>query len=186
MLNQVNPIVNRVTEGKRRAARATVLTSPSTLDCMVFEKQIDQPNNDDQRKEMYGDVEMLGSSDEQAFSYVEKGFAKLLLEKFTGGTITKEWSSIDGFEQAFYGQIEPIIPELDRRQQLIQVPDWYFKGNEVLAVIITPEKIIYLEVIAPEGQAFVEDFGSKYRLNKRDDFNFVEPFISYPYEIKDP
>lgn len=186
MLSPVNPIVNRVTEGKRRAARAIVLTSPSALDCMIFEKQIDQPNTDDQRNEIYGDVEILGSSDEQAFSYVEKGFAKYLPEKFTGGAITKDWSSIDGFEQSFYGQIEPIIPDLERRQQLIQMPTWQIKSNDVLAVIITADKIIYLEVVAQDGQSLTDDFGTKFRLNKRDDFNFIEPFTEYPYEIKKP
>ncbi|WP_151765782.1 hypothetical protein [Acinetobacter colistiniresistens] len=186
MLRPVNPIVSRVTEAKRRAARSSVLTSPSTLDCMIFEKQIDQPNTDEQRNEIYGDVEMLGSSDEQAFSYVEKGFAKLLLEKFNGGTIFKDSAGIDGFEQSFYGQIEPVIPDLERRQQLIQVPDWQIKNNDVLAVIITAERIIYLEVVSPDGQAFVDDFGTKYRLNKRDDFNFIEPFTEYPYDIQYP
>lgn len=185
MLRPVNPIVNRVTEGKRRAARALVLSSPSALHCMVFQKQIDQPNDDQQRHEMYGDVEILGSSDEQAFSYVEKGFAKYLPEKFTGGAISKDWASIDGFEQSFYGQIEPIFPDLERRQELIELPQWEIKSNDVLAVIITAEKIIYLEVVSPEGQSFVEDFGTKYRLNKRDDFNFIKPFTEYPYEIED-
>ncbi|WP_417212061.1 hypothetical protein [Acinetobacter venetianus] len=186
MLNPINPIVNRVTESKRRAARATVLTSLSTLECVVFEKIIDQPNDTDQRNEFYGDVEVLGSSDEQAFSYEEKGHAKLLLDKFAGGAIFKDWSNIDGFEQSFFGQIEPIFLDLDRRQQLLQVPEWKISTNDVLALIFSPELIVYLEVVGIEGQSIAEDFGSKFRLNKRDDFNFVEPFTDYPYEIKQP
>lgn len=186
MLNPVNPIVNRVTEAKRRAARAIVLSSLSALDCVVFKKVIDQPNDHDQRLEMYGDVEILGSSDEHAFSYEEKGFARILLENFTGGAIVKDWSSLDGFELSFYGQIEPIFPNLERRQQLIQVPTWNIENNDRLAVIFSPDVIKYLDVIAPEGQSLVEDFCPKYRLNKSDDFDFIKKFSEYSYEIKEP
>lgn len=186
MLNPVNPIVSRVTDGKRRAARSIVLTSLSAMDCMVFAKTIDKPNNTQERNEMYGDVEMLGSSDEQAFSYVEKGFAKFLPVKFTGGSIFKDWSNIDGFEQSYYGQIEPITPDLSRREQLLQIPDWKISSNDILAVIFSPEIIVYLEVVGIEGQSMVDDFGTKYRLNKRDDFAFLDPFIDYPYQINNP
>lgn len=186
MLSPINPIVNRVTEGKRRAARAKVLTDLATLECMVFQKIIDQPNDTDQRSDLYGDVEMLGSSDEQAFSYEEKGYAKLLLVKFVGGAIFKDESNIDGFEQSFYAQIEPIVPDLARREQLIQVPNWSMQSNDVLAVIFSAETIVYFEVVGIEGQALADDYGTKYRLNKRDDFNFIEPFTDYPYQIKQP
>lgn len=184
MLSPVNPIVSRVTEAKHRAARAAVLSSFSSFDCIVFEKQIDQPSLNENRNELYGDVEMIGSSDEQAFSYIEKGYARFLPEKFTGGAISKDMVGIDGFEQSFYGQIEKINPDLERRQQLIQIPHWQIKSNDVLAVVITAERIIYLEVIVPEGQSFIEDFGAKYRFNKRDDFNFIEPFNNYQYQVK--
>lgn len=185
MLNPVNPIVNRVTDAKHRAARAAVLASFSSFDCLVFEKQIDQPRINEHRKDLYGDVEMIGISDEQAFSYVEKGHARILPEKFTGGAIFKDQNGIDGFEQSFYCQIEPIFPDLQRREQLIQIPTWEIKSNDVLAVIITAERIVYLEVIAPEGNAFIQDFGTKYRLSKSDRFNNLEPFFNYDYEIKD-
>lgn len=186
MLKPVNPIVNRVTEAKRRAARVKVLTDLSVIECVVFKKVIDQPNDTQERPDLYGDVEMLGSSDEQAFSYDEKGFAKLLISKFAGGAISKDWSTTDGFEQSFYGQIEPIILNLGRREELLQIPDWNIDSNDVLAAIISPELIIYFEVVGIEGQSLIDDFGTKYRLNKRDDFNFIEPFVDYQFDVKTP
>lgn len=175
----MNPIVNQVANGRRVGARSIVLSSLSSLYCNVFEKVIDDVNDSEQRHDfIYGDeVEMLSKGDEHAFSYKEKGYAKLLFEHFNGGSIYASEEQIDGMEQSFFAQIEPIDADLTGREQLIQMPNWTIKTNDILAIRVTDNYMLYLEVVGIQGQALSADYGIKYRLNKRDDFNYIEPMI---------
>lgn len=173
----INPIVHQVAGGRRLGARSIVLQNLSSLYCNVFKKVLDDVNNDEQRHEfIYGDeVEMLSKSDEHAFSYQEKGYARLLLEHFNGGSIYADGEHIDAIEQSFFAQIEPIDPNLTGREQLIKMPDWKIESNDILAIYVKKGFMLYLEVVGIQGQALSHDYGVKYVLNKRDDFNHISP-----------
>lgn len=176
-MNTINPIVHQVAGGRRLGARSIVLQNLSSLYCNVFEKVLDDVNNQQQRHDyIFGDeVEMLSKGDEHAFSYKEKGYAKLLFDHFAGGKIYADEQHIDSMEESIYAQIEPINPDLTGREQLIQMPNWKIASNDIIAIYVKKDFMLYLEVVGIQGQALGHDYGVKYVLNKRDDFNHIEP-----------
>lgn len=178
MLKPINPIAKKITNGRHIGARHIVLTSLSSLDCIVFKKVIDNihsKNNINERDAfIYGDeVEKLSSSDEQAFSYEEKGFARLLFDRYAGGALHKGFEFADGEENTFYGQIEPYQLELGVRENVINLPHWRIESNDVLAVAIDGNVIAYYEVVGTQGQSIADEYGIKYKLNKRDDIDYL-------------
>lgn len=173
----INPIASRVAQGRHFGARQIVLSSLSSLDCAVFAKVIDgvaMAEQNDRDTFIYGDdIEKLSSGDEHAFSYQEKGVAKLLLDKFAGGAIHKDWANIDSSDNVFYGQIEPYTLDKDFRDNVLNRPNWQIASNDILAIVFDGAVVMYFEVVGIEGQSLVGNWGVKYRLNKRDDFAYL-------------
>lgn len=173
----INPIANLITQGRHIGARQIVLSSLSSLDCVVFTKVMDDIGISEQSERdtfIYGDeIEKLSDGDEQAFSYQPKGVAKLLLERYAGGVIHKDWSRADGSENSFYGQIEPYELGVDTKDGILNPPSWKIASNDLLAITFRGDVVMYFEVVGIEGQAFGGNYGVKYLLNKRDDLAYL-------------
>lgn len=173
----INPITERMNQGRHIAARQIVLSSLSSLDCVVFARVIDDvamPRQSDRDAFIYGDeVEKLSDGDEHAFDYQVKGVAKLLLERYTGGAIHKNWDNADGNENTFYGQIEAYELGKEFRENVLNLPNWKVASNDVLAITFRGDVVMYFEVVGIEGQSIGGNYGVKYRLNKRDELAYL-------------
>lgn len=170
-----NPITKRVTHGRHIAARQIVLSNLSSLDGVVFAKVIDGAENINHRDQfIYGDeVEKLSNADEHAFSYEYKGVAKLLFDRYSGGTLHKHSEYADADENTLYAQIEPYTLEMEIRENILNTPDWQIKTNDVIALAFDGNVVGYLEIVGISGQSIADEYGIKYKLNKRDDLNYL-------------
>lgn len=176
-MTSINPVATRITKGRHIGARQIVLSSLSSLDCAVFAKVIDEVNTANQTNRdafIYGDeVEKLSGGDEHAFEYQAKGIAKLLLDRYAGGSIHKDWGSADGADNIFYGQIEPYELGKAFKDSVLNPPDWQIASHDVLAITLRGDVVMYFEVVGTEAQSLEAEYGVKYRLNKRDDFAYL-------------
>lgn len=173
----INPIATRIANGRYIAARQIVLSSLSSLDCIVFKRVIDEvatSHGNDREAFIYGDeIEKLSDGDEHAFSYQPKGYAKLLLDKYAGGHIHKDWQEADGEDNTFYGQIEPYSPDKNQQDNTLAPPEWQINNNDILAIAFRGQVVMYFEVVGMIAQSLGASFGVKYKLNKRDDFAYL-------------
>lgn len=182
-----NPITKQVTKGRHIAARQIVLSNLSSLDGVVFAKVIDgidevQSNRD---SFIYGDeVEKLSNSDEHAFSYEYKGVAKLLFDRYSGGSIHKHSEYADADENTLYAQIEPYTLEMSVRENILNAPVWQIKPNDVLALAFDGNVVGFLEVVGISGQSIADEYGLKYKLNKRDDLDYLLDDIEIDQQIE--
>lgn len=171
-----NPITKQVTKGRHIAARQIVLTNLSSLDGVVFKKTLDAIDDEQNLRDsfIYGDeIEKLSNGDEHAFSYQEKGVAKLLFDQYSGGSIHKHTEYADADDNTLYAQIEPYTIENDTRENIINLPDWRTEPNDVIALAFDGNVVGFLEVVGISGQSIADEYGLKYKLNKRDDLDYL-------------
>lgn len=177
---KINPIANRVADGRKRAARAAVLNSIASIPCMVFEKAIEPITDGIARKtESWGGLGVLSESDEHAVSYSEKGFAMVLLDRFMGGSISNSGINNEYGDDTALAQIEPFDADLQGLARLQQIPDWRIENGDILALLINENLFLWYEMVSPSGQTMMANFGEKYMLNKRDDLAYMEPFATF-------
>lgn len=177
---KINPIANRVADGRKRAARTAVINGISSIPCFVLEKVI-EPINDGiaRHEESWGGLGVLSESDDHAFSYSEKGYAMLLFDRFTGSLISNSGINNEYAEETVLAQIEPFDPDLQGTARISQVPDWRIENGDILALLISDNFYLWYEMVSPSGQTMMANFGEKYTLNKRDDLAYIEPFKSF-------
>lgn len=174
----ISTVVNQVANGRRLAARQVVMNALGTIPCQVWRKRVVQ--NDPATPAAIGlswNSVVLSEQDEPDYEYDELGYAYMLLDRFVGANMLDNNSMVDGADAAVMAQIEPYSDVLtDKRQQVLQAPDWLPKIGDLFALLIQPELILWLELVDITGQGMVSDFGKKYILNKRDDLFEKEPF----------
>lgn len=187
MLEPIRTESNRVTDGRRVAARSVVITSLSAINCYVFSRKVIPVVDNEQRQEtIYPGAEVLGSQEEHATEYQDKGYAKLLFDRFSGGSMYSDMSDITIGESTFYGQVEPFnIDDKDSLRNMIRnVPDWQPAKGDIFALVVGGEIIKWLECIGSAGQSFNSDHGAKFAFNVRDELAHLEPFISIEDTLK--
>jgi hypothetical protein len=174
----ISPVVSQVADGRRLAARQLVMNTLGTIPCQVWRKRViyNDPATPTQTGLSWSAIS-LSEQDEPDYEYDPIGYAYTLLDRFTGANVLRNNSMVDGADVAIMAQIEPYDEAVaSKRQQVMQVPAWLPKQGDVLALLIMPEIVLWLEVVDIMGASMVSDFGKKYVLNKRDDLTSLEPF----------
>lgn len=163
------------------AARSIVITSLSAGDCHVFRRYVDPVNDQQTRNEtVYPGAEVLGSHEEHATRYELQGFAKLLFDRFTGGSIWSNSVDLNIGEATISAQVEPFNIEdygLIKQMQS-NIPDWTPEKGDIFALMISDQSIKWLECIGVKGISLPISHGVKYMFNVRDPLEHLEPFTS--------
>lgn len=187
MLKPINSVANRVAEGRRFASRSIVLSSFSGIQCRVFRREVIPAEDDKERDETIweGGV-VLSDSDAHATEYKEQGYAIMLLDKFSGGSIHSDGEDINSGEAVFYAQIEPFhYDDYESRALMLRnTPEWKPKKGDIFAMIIEQDLIKWAEVIGVSGQSLHAHHGERYVLNVRDRLMHLEPFINQENLLK--
>lgn len=181
MLKPINSVANRVAEGRRFASRSIVITNLSAIECLAFRREILPAEDNKSREETIweGGI-LLSEHEEHATEYKEQGYAMLLLDKFSGGSIHSDGDDINSGETMFYAQIEPFhYADYESKAQMLRnTPDWKPKKGDIFAMMVSEGLIKWVEVIAVKGQSLHAQHGESYVLNIRDSLMHLEPFIS--------
>lgn len=187
MLKPINPIANRVAEGRRFASRSIVLTNLSRIECVVFRREV-IPAEENQAREdtIWEGGLVLSDADEHATEYKKQGYAMLLMDKFSGGSIHSDGDDINSGEAIFYAQIEPFHYEdyESNSQMLRNTPEWKPKKGDIFAMVIAEGLIKWIEVMGVSGQSLHAQHGERYVLNIRDSLMHLEPFINQEQLLK--
>ena len=187
MLKPINSVANRVAEGRRFASRSIVITNLSAIECLAFRREILPAEDNKSREETIweGGI-LLSEHEEHATEYKEQGYAMLLLDKFSGGSIHSDGDDINSGETMFYAQIEPFhYADYESKAQMLRnTPDWKPKKGDIFAMIVSKGLIKWVEVIAVKGQSLHAQHGESYVLNIRDSLMHLEPFINQDNLLK--
>lgn len=189
MLKPINSVANRVAEGRRFASRSVVITNLSSIECLVFRREVLPAVEGESREETIWEGGMLLSEhEEHATEYKEQGYAMMLLDKFTGGSIHSDGEGINSGEAMFYAQIEPFdYADYESKAQMLRnTPDWKPQKGDILAMVISEDVLKWVEVVGIPGQSLHAQHGERYALNIRDSLMHLEPFISQEERLKTP
>lgn len=187
MLKPINSVANRVAEGRRFASRSVVITNLSAIECLVFRREVIPAEDGETRDETIWEGGItLSDSDAHATEYKEQGYAFMLLDKFSGGSIHSDGDDINSAEAMFYAQIEPFHYEdyTSKAQMLRNVPEWKPKKGDIFAMVIEEDLIKWVEVIGVTGQSLHAHHGERYVLNIRDSLAHLAPFIQHEELLK--
>src|SRR5699024_3168352 len=131
---------NRVAEGRRFASRSIVITNLSAIECLAFRREILPAEDNKSREETIweGGI-LLSEHEEHATEYKEQGYAMLLLDKFSGGSIHSDGDDINSGETMFYAQIEPFhYADYESKAQMLRnTPAWKPKKGDIFAMIVS-------------------------------------------------
>ena len=179
MLKPVNPVANRVAEGRRVASRSIVLTSQSAVSSYVFRRGVVPAVAGESREDTVWEGGMvLSDHEEHATEYTEQGYAMVLFDKFSGGSMHSDGDDINSGESILYAQIEPF--NLDdygsHRKMLVNTPDWKPQKGDVFALVIEEDLIKWVECVGVTGQSLHAQHGETYVLNIRDSLMHLDPF----------
>ncbi len=150
MLKPINPISNQVAEGRRFASRSIVITNLSAIECVVFRREvIPAVASEDRDETVWEGGLLLSDGDEHATKYEKQGYAMMLFDKFSGGSIHSDGDDINSGEAVFYAQIEPFHYEdyESKAQMLRNAPDWKPKKGDIFAMVIDEDLIKWVEVV---------------------------------------
>lgn len=187
MLKPIRKESNQVADGRKFAARSIVMTSLAAIECYVFRRKVVPVNNTETRNQtIYAGAVVLSSQEEHATEYEELGYAKMLFDHFSGGSLHNDMDDINSGDSVFTAQIEPFdIAFIESQRAMIRhLPEWLPQKGDVFALIIDEDTIKWLECIGSSGQTIHADYGNKYMLNLRDSLEHLEPFISQDQLLK--
>ena len=187
MLKPINRISNQVAEGRRFASRSIVITNLSSIECRVFRREVIPAEDGETRDETIWEGGLvLSDEDAHATEYQVQGYAMMLLDKFSGGSIHSDGDDINSAEAMFYAQIEPFHYEdyESKAQMLRNTPDWKPKKGDIFALVISADLIKWAEVVGVSGQSLHAHHGERYVLNIRDSLMHLEPFITQEDVLK--
>lgn len=188
MLKPINPISNRVAEGRKHASRAVVVSSLSSVSAFVFRREISPVKDGEGRYDtIYEGGLVLSDIDDHAVEYKEQGHAIVLFDHITGGSIHSDGDDTNIGEEVFYAQIEPIhFSDYGKRAQMLKnVPDWKPIKGDIFALVVSQDIIKWVEVLGISGQSLHSHYGERYVLNVRDRLMHLDPFKNHE-EIMQP
>lgn len=187
MLKPINSVANRVAEGRRFASRSVVITNLSSIECLVFRRSVVPAVEGESREDtIWEGGMMLSEQEEHATEYQEQGYAMLLLDKFSGGSIHSSGDDINSGEAMFYAQIEPFhYADYESKANMLRnTPDWKPEKGDILAMVVNADLIKWVEVVGVTGQSLHAQHGERYVLNIRDNLMHLEPFIHHEDLLK--
>jgi hypothetical protein len=179
MLKPINPIANRVAEGRKFASRSIVITGLSSIACHVYRRQVIPAEVGKEREETIWEGGMrLSDQDEHATEYKPIGYAMMLFDKFSGGSIHSSGDDINSGEAIIYAQIEPFHLEnyQSKNEMLRNIPDWKPQKGDIFALIVDDDLIKWVECVGSTGQSLHAHHGDRYILNIRDSLMHLDPF----------
>ena len=152
----ISPVVNQVASGRRLVARQLVMNGLGTIPCQVWRKRVvpNDPATPTATGLSWNSI-ALSEQDEPDYEYDELGYAYMLLDRFTGAAMHDNNSMVNGADTMIMAQIEPYDDSItDKRQQIIQLPEWLPKIGDLFALLIQPELILlhncfYISTIGP-------------------------------------
>jgi hypothetical protein len=110
MLKPVNPVANRVAEGRRVASRSIVLTSQSAVSSYVFRRSVVPAVAGESREETVWEGGMvLSDHEEHATEYAEQGYAMVLFDKFSGGSCIAMGTTSIAVKQSYMRKLSHLI-----------------------------------------------------------------------------
>lgn len=175
----MNPILHQLANGRRLASRSLIMGALSAFEVTISRKVVvDTPENENRDEVSWGGIGTLNEVDEHAFDYVKLGHGRLMMDRFTGGNMLDNNSMVDGENATMTAIIEPYDDELPEEERAINIPDFEPKEGDLVALLIDPKLIIFLEVVSVLGGTMIGDFGKRYLLNKRDELTYREPFAT--------
>lgn len=187
MQESINPIASKVLDGRKRMIRRMVLTTTAAIPALVYAKVIaPMPDGADRTQASWGGLGVMAEDDEHDFDYVEKGFAMVLLDNFTGAALNKGLIGVDSAEASFMASIEPFKHDEDVFKQLENLTGWHPESGDVMCLLISENYALWVENVGQQGQTLVGDFGTKYLLNKRDDLAYLGLFEKRPETPMNP
>ena len=187
MLEPIRKESTRVADGRRIGIRTTVLTSLSSVSCYVFARKVIPVNDAETRQEtIYPGAEVLSSQEEHATEYADKGYAKLLFDRYPSGNMYSDFSDITFGEATFFALVEPFaIADKDNTRAMVRnIPDWQPAKGDIFALVVNGSILKWLECIGSTGQSIHSDHGTKFVFNVRDELASLEPFISIADSLK--
>lgn len=184
MLKPINNVANRVAEGRRFASRSVVITNLSSIECLVFRREV-LPAVESREETIWEGGMLLSEHEEHATEYKEQGYAMMLLDKFTGGSIHSDGEGINSGEAMFYAQIEPFdYADYESKAQMLRYARLETQKGDILAMVISEDVLKWVEVVGIPGQSLHAQHGERYALNIRDSLMHLEPFISQEERLK--
>ncbi|MCK4108902.1 hypothetical protein [Acinetobacter radioresistens] len=181
MQESINPITSKVLNGRKRMIRRMVLTTTTAIPALVYAKVIlNKITEGDGASAPWGGLGVMAEDDEHDFDYVEKGFAMVLLDQFTGAALNKGLMAVDSADPSFMANIEPFNHDEDIFKQYENTTGWYPQSGDVMCLLISSDYALWVENVGQQGQTLVADFGTKYLLNKRDDLAYLKLFEKRP------
>lgn len=169
----------QVANGRRLAARQLVMGTMGAIPCYVVRKQV-EPNDPatPTQNGLSWSALAVSDQDDPNYGYEPLGHAYLLMDRFNSGVMLKNDSMADNDGHITTAQIEPVNMDLlDKRQQVMQIPDWTPQEGDVFALIISEDLIFWLQIIGITGQTFVGDAGRKYELANFNGFDEAKKVI---------
>lgn len=182
MLKPINNVANRVVDGRRYASRSIVISKLSAIACFVFRRQTIPAVEGEAREEtIWEGGQVLSDHEEHATEYVEQGYAMMVFDSFSGGSIHSDGDDINMGEALVYAQIEPFFFENypNKSEMLRNVPDWKPKKGDVFGLVISENLIKWLECVGVTGQSVHASHGERYALNVRDSLMHLDPFKNH-------
>ncbi|WP_151812433.1 hypothetical protein [Acinetobacter bereziniae] len=182
MLKPINNVASRIADGRRFASRSIVMTKFSSIECFVFRRTVIPAESGETREEtIWEGGQILSDSDEHATEYIEQGYAMLLFDHFTGGSLHSDANDINIGEAMLYAQIEPFyLDNYPNKSEMVKhVPEWVPKKGDVFGLVIREDLIKWLECIGVTGQSIHSDYGDRYILSVRDSLMHLEPFKNH-------
>ncbi|WOE40062.1 hypothetical protein [Acinetobacter chinensis] len=169
----LNTATNRVAMGRRTAARRIVMNSLSSIPAQVWRKVPIYHNESDNTQAadpLSFEANTLSIQDEPSYQYDHCGYVYILVEKFSGGYIHKNYSMNNPNDAVIIAQIEAYDHELKSMSEKINnIPDFEFRTGDLLALMIHENFSIWFEITGNSGQTIMQDFGTKYFLSRRDE-----------------
>jgi hypothetical protein len=183
MLKPITPIAANVSFGRKRLTRQVVLTSLAGIACYAYRREVIPYEADRTRDEsIFPDGIVLSSEDHHATRYTEAGYATVMFDHFTGGSMQNDFDDINAGEAMMQAQIEPFKLEHYESQDFDQLiddaPEWTPKKGDLFALVVADGLIKWMECIGVSGQSLHAQHGTRYMLNVRDRLTHLEPFIS--------
>ena len=177
----LNPINQNVANGRRIAARQVVMNSLASIQVQVWHKVpiYNNPTDTSKPNDLSFEGIMVSKQDEPNYSYETKGSAFILLDKFNGGNVNRNYNVDVGIEIPVLAQIEPVdlVTYTTQRDQIFNIPDWHLAEGDLLFCYIDDDNFIWYEIVQITGQTLMKDFGVKYVLNRRDELS-LDPIKS--------
>jgi hypothetical protein len=179
----MKPVLNNLANGRRLAVRSVVMTALASFSCVTYRKEVIPIDNSGSARDdvTWGGIGVTQSAaqDDHAINYDFIGNSRLLLlDPYGGGNVLNNDSMVDMSAISAMALIEPYDLDIPLNQWAKIIPAWEIHKGDIVGMILgnSSNHLIFMEIVEVEGTSAMADYGRRYKLNKRDDLNNLEPF----------